>query len=395
MIRLEENKGIPSGVLLMMAVVSGLTIGNIYYNQPLLELIRGEIGASEIETNMVTVISQAGYALGLCFIIPMGDLYSRRRIITVNMVAAGLMSLTIAFAESIGVIWCASLVLGASTVIPQLFIPVAGQFSKPGQKARNMGYVLSGLLTGILASRVVSGLIGDLLGWRAMYVIAAAVMAVCLFLIMRLMPDVKRNFTGTYSSLMKSVWNIAATQPHIRFNSIRSAFGFGSMLAFWSCLAFHIAGSPFNAGSDIVGLLGACGIAGALSASSLGKYVPRFGVMKFSVASALLQIVSWAVAYVYGYTYAGLAISIILNDIGLQCMQLSNQSDCISRMPSAANRVNTIFMTCYFSGGALGTFFAGIGWNALGWTGVCLVGTALSVVSLMVTLCLQRRFEGR
>lgn len=255
-----------------------------------------------------------------------------------------------------------------------------------------MGIILSGLLTGILASRVVSGLVGDWLGWRAMFIIAAAVMVVCLAVTLCMLPDMKRNFSGSYASLMHSVWHIVATQGRIRLYSIRAAFGFGSMLAVWSCMAFHLAQPPFLAGSDMVGMLGMCGIAGALVASGLGKYVPRFGIRKFSLTGAVIQLASWAIAWIWSGSYIGLIVAVILVDIGLQCQQLSNQSGCIQAMPQAANRANTIFMTTYFIGGSVGTFCAGIGWAHFGWAGVCTTGIIFALISFVISLC-ERREE--
>lgn len=386
MIQLKENQGIPRSMLLMMAVVAGFTVANCYYNQPLLELIRNDIGISEQHANLITVITQIGYALGLCFIIPMGDLFSRRRIIVTNMMMAALMAIVIGVAQNVWMIWGASLIIGASSVIPQIFIPIAGQFSAPENKSRNMGIVLSGLLTGILASRVLSGLIGEWLGWREMFFIAAVLMVICMVVTLLMLPEMKRNFEGTYLSLMHSVWKIFASNSLIRLYSTRAAFGFGSMLAIWSCMAFHLAQPPFHAGSDMVGMLGACGIAGAVIAGDMGKYVPRFGVRKFSIVGALVQVGAWVIAYLFGDSYIGLIIAIILVDIGLQCQQLSNQSGCIQQVPNAANRANTIFMTTYFIGGSVGTFCAGIGWETAGWLGVCIIGSIFALCSLAITV---------
>ena len=374
----------------MMAAMAGFTVANLYYNQPLLEVMSRDLNVSQVLANIITVITQIGYAVGLCFIIPMGDLYSRRRIILVSMVTAAAMAALIGIANDIHIIWAASLIMGACSVIPQLFIPIAGQFSRPENKARNMGYVLSGLLTGILAARVISGFMGQWLGWRAMFLIAAALMIICLIVTLLMMPDMKRNFNGSYLSLMKTVAHIFATHPRIRLNSIRAAFGFGSMLAIWSCLAFHLAEAPFHAGSDMVGMLGACGIAGAVAASGMGKYIPRFGIRCFSLIGATIQIAAWAIAFFFGDSYLGLIFAIILVDIGLQCQQLSNQSGCIQEIPEASNRANTIFMTTYFIGGSVGTFCAGQGWSAAGWTGVCIVGALFALTSLVISIC-QRK----
>ncbi len=383
---LKDNSGIPRSMLLLMATMAGFTVANCYYNQPLLELISGDLHISHAQANLITVVTQIGYALGLFFIIPMGDLFSRRRIIIVNMLTAAVMALTISIAQSVWIIWFASLAIGASSVIPQLFIPMAGQFSEPKNKSRNMGIVLSGLLTGILASRVVSGFIGEWFGWRTMFVLAVVLMVVCLTVTLRMLPDMKRNFSGSYAGLMHSVWRILITHRQIRVNSIRAAFGFGSMLAIWSCMAFHLAQPPFFAGSDMVGMLGICGIAGALLAGGMGKLVPVLGIKRFSMIGAAMQITAWAIAWLLRDGYIGLILAVILVDIGLQCQQLSNQSGCIQAVPEAANRANTIFMTTYFIGGSLGTFCAGMAWEHCGWAGVCTIGTLFAIASMCISL---------
>lgn len=385
--QLKENKGIERSLLLTMAVIAGLTVANCYYNQPLLEMIRHDMGVSQHEANLITVVTQIGYALGLCFLIPMGDLYSRRRIIVINMSVAAVMAVFIAFSQRVWIVWGASLLLGACSVIPQFFIPIAGQYSEKKNKGRNMGIVLSGLLTGILASRVVSGYVGEWLGWREMFIIAALIMIVCLILTLKIMPQIDSNYVGTYRGLMKSVFHIVASNARIRLYAIRAAFSFGSMMAIWSCLAFRLAQAPFFSGSEMVGTLGMCGIAGALAASELGKLVNQWGIRKLSLYGACLQLVAWTTAYLFGDTYMGLIVAIILVDIGLQCLQLSNQSGCIQEMPEASNRANTIFMTTYFIGGSFGTYCAGLAWTHEGWMGVCAVGAVLAAISLSITIC--------
>ena len=223
-----------------------------------------------------------------------------------------------------------------------------------------------------------------------MFLFASLLMLACMAITLAMMPRLKSNFSGTYGSLMSSVWHILLTHRVIRLRSLRAAFGFGSMLAIWSCLAFRLAEAPFHAGSDMVGVLGLCGIVGAVLASGMGSYIPRFGIRVFSIVGALLQLVAWTISYLFGDTYAGLIAGIILVDVGLQCLQLSNQSGCIEEMPEASSRANTIFMTTYFVGGSFGTFCAGVGWETFGWTGVCSVGVVFALLSLSVTLCFKK-----
>lgn len=383
---LKENGGLPASILWTLAIVAGISVANLYYNQPLLNMIRHELGVSEFTTNLIAMVTQVGYAIGLLFIIPLGDLYQRKKIILANFTVLILSLLTIALAHDIHLILAASFLTGVCSVIPQIFIPIASQFSQPENKGRNVGIVVSGLLTGILASRVISGFIGELFGWREMYHIAAAMMLVCAMVVLKVLPDIQPNFKGKYSDLMKSLFSLLKEFPQLRIYSLRAALNFGSLLAMWSCLAFKMGQAPFFAGSDVIGLLGLCGIAGALTASFVGKYVKRIGVRRFNFIGCGLFLLAWLLFFAGGNSYMGIVAGIIMIDIGMQCIQLSNQTSVFELSPHASNRINTIFMTTYFVGGSLGTFLAGSFWQLYGWHGVIGVGVLLTTLSLLITL---------
>ena len=382
---LSENGGLPARILWTLAAVAGATVANLYYNQPLLGLMSRDLGATELQANLIATITQAGYALGLLFIIPLGDLYHRKKITLINFTLLIMSLMAIAFGRDIYTVWAASLVTGACSIVPQIFVPISSQFSEPENKGRNVGLVISGLLTGILASRVVSGLVGDALGWRAMYMIAAALMAACAVATSKTLPDIKPTFTGSYAVLMKSLLTLLKRHPALRIYSARAALAFGSFLALWSCLAFKMGQAPFFADSDVVGLLGLCGAAGALTASFVGRWVRRVGVRRFNYIGCALILSAWASLYFGAASYIGIIPGILLIDIGMQCIQLSNQTSIFSVSPGASNRVNTRFMTTYFIGGSTGTLLAGSGWEACGWTGVAAVGTLLALASLALT----------
>ena len=383
---LKENGGLPASILWTLAIVAGISVANLYYNQPLLNMIRHDLGVSEFKTNLIAMVTQIGYALGLLFIIPLGDLYQRKKIIVTNFAILIVSLLTIALAPNIHIILIASFLTGICSVIPQIFVPIASQFSKPENKGRNVGIVISGLLTGILASRVVSGIVGEYMGWRFIYFIAAGLMVVCLLIIIRILPDLPSNYQGSYAGLMKSLFSIVKKYPQLRIASFRAGFSFGSFLAMWSCLAFKMEQAPFFAGNNIIGMLGLCGIAGALTASSIGRFINTVGVKRLTYIGCSLIISAWIVLYAGQYSYAGIIAGILLIDIGMQCIQLSNQTSAFALCPQASNRINTIFMTTYFIGGSTGTFLAGTFWQWFGWTGVVGTGILLTSCSLLINI---------
>lgn len=383
---LKENQGLPASLLWTLAIIAGISVANLYYNQPLLNRISRDLQTSEFTANLIAMITQIGYAIGLLFIIPLGDLFKRKTIILINFTVLVVSLLTIALTPYIYLILFASLLTGICSVMPQIFIPIAAQFSTPETKGKNVGMIVSGLLTGILASRVVSGIIGEYLGWRFIFFVAAGMMVICVIIIMRVLPDIPCNFKGRYSDLMKSLFSLVMEYPQLRISSLRAGIAFGSFLALWTSLAFKMEQAPFFAGNNIVGLLGLCGIAGALTASYIGNYVQVLGVKRLNYIGCSLIFAAWFSLYSGQNSYVGIITGIFIIDIGMQCIQLSNQATIFSLNPKAANRINTIFMTTYFIGGSIGTLLAGTFWHWFGWQGVVGTGITLATCSFMINI---------
>lgn len=388
---LKPNQGLPMPLILALSVMAGISVANIYYCQPLLNMISEDTGLSTFEVNLMPVFTQVGYALGLLFIIPLGDLYNRRKTILASFSAVVMALLVIYLSGNTALLLGASFVTGFCSVSPQVFIPFVSLYAKPDQKERKVGIVLSGLLVGILASRVVSGYVGHVMGWRSMYLIAAVIMALSALIILRIFPNVEPTYHGTFASLMKSIRLLIKDHPRSMLYSIRSAFAFGSMLGIWACLAFRMKEAPFFADSDTVGMLALCGVAGALTASNVGKYIPRYGVECINGIGAALVALSWGVMALFDDTYVGMIAGIIIIDIGMQCIQLSNQSATMRLCPDATSRMNTIYMVTYFIGGSFGTFLAGTMWSMYGWMGTVASGMGMILVSILISLVSARQ----
>ncbi|WP_228451679.1 MFS transporter [Chryseobacterium sp. SN22] len=391
--QLNSTGGISRTVIWLMAVISGLVVANIYYNQPLLGLIAGELKVPESAVSKISVLTQLGYAAGLLLIVPLGDKLFRKKLILTDLLLVFGSLLLMAFGTELWMLYTASLLIGVTSVIPQLFIPIAAELSSDREKSSNIGTVMSGLLLGILLSRFIGGIIGELWGWRAMFGIAAGLMTVVWFAVYKMLPELQPNFKGTYGALMKSVFNLAKTQPVLRLASFRGAMAFGSMCALFTTLVFHMENPPFNAGSSVVGSFGLAGAVGALSAAKVGKLQQYLDLNRIIFYALLVVLGSWLFSYFAGETYWGLIVGVILVDLGVQSSHIMNQTNYFMIRSNAVNRLNTVYMVSYFIGGSLGTWAASVAWQHAEWSGVCLVGAFMALCALAAHLAFSRRIQ--
>ena len=391
--KLSQPKLTPK-ILWLMAISSGLVVANNYYNQPLLGLMANDFNVSESKISGITMFTQIGYAFGLFFLIPLGDMFRRKKIILIDFIFIIGSLLAMAVSPSIELLFPISFIIGFTSVIPQLFIPMAATLAAPEDKPKAVGFVMSGLLIGILGSRVLSGYIGDILGWREMFYIAAILMGVVYLLIYFNLPEIYPNFKGNYKKLMLSLVELFKTDLSLRSAALRGGLSFASLSAFWTPLVFHLEENfhlSDGTASNIAGKFGLVGAFGALAAALMGKVISKFNKNTILVFTALLILLSWIIFYYGGYSYLGLTIGIILIDIGVQSTQITNQSIIFSNHPEAGNRVNTIYMTSYFIGGSLGTFISAYAFEIYNWTGVISVGSFFAIIMLIFHLLSIKR----
>ncbi len=378
-------------VLWLMSIISAVVVANNYYNQPLLAEIAMVFQVSEGEVSRITVLTQLGYAFGLLMIIPLGDKFPRKRLILIDLLFVLAALIWMALAQSFWMLFVASFLIGCSSVIPQLFIPMAADLSSPKNRSKNLGLIMSGLLLGILLSRFVGGIVGDLWGWRSIYWIAAGLMVCSWLAIYRLFPEIKPNFKGNYLSLMQSVWQLAKSQPVLQLAAFRGAMGFAALCTIFTTLVFHLEQPPFEVGPTVAGSFGLVGAAGALAAAFVGQLTRRLSVQRIISLSLAIILLSWIFTYFGGETYLGLIIGIILIDLGLQSSHIMNQSDYFSIKTTATSRLNTVYMVSYFIGGSFGSWSAAEAWEYGGWPAVCAVGFLYSLLALLAHLLFAKK----
>ncbi|WP_304133509.1 MFS transporter [Mesonia mobilis] len=386
---MAEQK-LSNSLLYVMAVGAGLVVANNYYNQPLLNLMAKSFQVSEAAVSNIPLFTQLGYAFGLLFIIPLGDKFNRKKLILFDFIAIISSLLIAAISPSLLVLTIASFCIGFSSVVPQLFLPMAAQLAKPNDKGRAIGIVMSGLLIGILGSRSISGYVGEYLGWRSMYFIASGIMLLYALVLVFKLPSLTSDFKGSYAKLMQSLWKYFKAEPSVRLAALRGGLGFAGFSAFWTTLVFLMEDN-FNYGSGIAGMFGVLGIGGALAATWAGKLSDKMNKNRLITIATLVMVLAWGVFEFSGNSIIGLVIGVIFIDMGLQSLHITNQNIIFSKNPEARNRINTIYMVGYFIGGALGTTTGAYAWQWFQWSGVASLGLIYTILILLVHLIFKQK----
>ncbi|TVY09234.1 MFS transporter [Paenibacillus cremeus] len=372
------------GLIVLMAISCGITVANLYYNQPLLADIGRSFGVGAQQVGLVSMLTQIGYALGMFLFIPLGDIQEKRRLITTLLITVGVALIGVATAQSLTWIYIASLAVGVTTVAPQMIIPLAAGLAAPQDRGKVIGSVMSGLLIGILLARTVSGWIGELFGWRSMYGFAAVMMFVLAFVLSRRLPVSRPDIRLSYPALVRSIGQLIVELRTLREAALIAAFLFGSFSVFWTALTFYLEGPNYGYGSGVAGLFGLVGVVGALAASVIGRLTsriqPRFLIGFMIFAAFVSYVLFWAAG---GWIW-GLIIGVILLDLGVQGGQVTNQARIYSLLPEARSRINTVYMVSSFIGGAIGSTLGAYAWSRWGWSGVCVVGGAMVSAAFLI-----------
>ena len=368
---------------LVLAIACGLTVANLYYAQPLLDLIAGAFGVSQGAATVVVTATQVGYALGLLFVLPMGDLFENRRLATWTLVGTAIALLLAASSPVFGVFLALSVLVGLTSVVAQILVPLAAHLAPEDKRGKLVGQVMSGLLLGILLARTVSSLVADWLGWRAIYFISAALMVALVLVLHRALPERRPEHTQGYGALLVSAASLVRELPVLRWRALCQACMFGAFTAFWTGIAYELIDEhAFNQAQ--VGIFALVGAAGAAAAPLGGWLADRGHGRSASGAMLLLALGALVLAAVGAASVVLLAAAGVLLDLAVQCHQVMGQQEIYSLRADARARINTVYMTTAFVGGAVSSAVSGALHSAYGWTGVAWFGAALPAVGFVL-----------
>ncbi|WP_433962595.1 MFS transporter [Pectobacterium punjabense] len=375
----------PGKVLIFsMAAASGISVATIYYNQPMLGVI-GESFTSSSAVSLMPTVTQLGYALGLLLLVPLGDKFDRRRLIVWQFLMLALASAFVALSTSAFSLLSASLLIGFGATAAQQIVPVAAALADVKQRGAIVGTVMSGLLSGILLSRTIAGVVAESAGWRAMFWLSVPLALAGAWAMGRMLPTLPSNQSIRYSELMRSLVALWRSERVLRKATLVQALLFASFSAFWSVLALYLGSGHFQMGAAAAGLFGAIGVAGILVAPLAGKLADRVGSRPVVIAGTLLTLLSWGI-FISFDSLIGLIIGVVLLDLGVQSTLIANQHVIYGLGEAVRGRINTVFMGGMFLGGAVGSSVAIAAWHQGGWIMVGGMASILTMMALLIAL---------
>ncbi|MGE9551725.1 MFS transporter [Erwinia amylovora] len=387
------ERPVKGSTVLMLATGAGFSVASIYYSQPMLGILVNELHTGVTTVGLVPTLTQMGYALGILLLAPLGDRHDRRQIISLK---GGLLTLALllsAFSGGTGMLLVASLAVGIAATMAQDIVPASAMLSPAAQRGKTVGTVMTGLLLGILLSRVLSGFVAEYFGWRAMFGAAAAMVAAITLILWRRLPSIPPATDMSYPALLASMRHLWSDYAPLRRATLAQGLLSVGFSAFWSTLAVMLH-DTYQLGSATAGTFGLAGAAGALAAPLAGTLADRRGPERVTRIGTTLATVSFALMFLLPllpvpYQLTVIVISAIGFDFGVQSTLVSHQSIIFSLEPAARSRLNALMFTGVFIGMALGSALGSAILEHAGWQGVVILLTVSGFGSMMVRMTVK------
>ncbi len=376
--------GLSPALIVLMSVATGLAVASNYYAQPLLDTIANAFSLSINQAGFIVTAAQLGYAAGLLLLVPLGDMFERRGLIVfMTLLAAGGMLIT-ATSQSLWMMILGTALTGLFSVVAQILVPLAAHLAEPAKRGKVVGTIMSGLLLGILLARTVAGLLANLGGWRTVYWVASVLMVLMAIALWRGLPKVKQENHLNYPQLLGSVFGLFIKNSLLRTRALLGCLTFANFSILWTSMAFLLASPPFNFSEGIIGLFGLAGAAGALGARPAGGLADKGKAHLTTTVGLVLLLLSWIATALGQFSVIALIIGILVLDLTVQGVHITNQTVIYRMMPEARNRLTAGYMTSYFIGGAAGSLISASAYQHSGWNGVCIVGAIMALLNLVV-----------
>lgn len=376
----------------LLAVICAVTVANLYYAQPLLDVIAKQFNASQTSAGFIITATQLGYAAGLLLIVPLGDILRRRPLLIILLGIDAVALVASAIAPNIQIFNTLAVLIGLSSVAIMIVVPYAVTLAKQEERSHVLGILMGGVLLGILLSRTLAGGLAALMDWRAVYFSASGFMVVAAIVLWRSLPASVPELQIGFGAQMRGIIGIVRTQSVLRWRSLIGAFAFAAFSCFWTTATFLLSDPPYNFSQFQIGLFALVGAAGAATTIAGGRLLDARRQMRWhiTVGTLILLVISFGFIGWGAKLFAWLVIGALLMDACIQAIHVTNQSVIYDLLPKARSRLTTVYMTTFFIGGALGATAGSHAYHQWGWTGACAIAAVFSLFGLLCSAAAMR-----
>lgn len=384
MVRPDTDTILSKSFIFIMAVTCGLCAGSNYYNQPLIYSIAQALQVNAEQVAFTIVIGQLSYAVGLFILVPLGDFFEKRRYICVLMCCTGFAQVGLSFSQSLPVLYGFTFLATFFSIATQVLVPFASGLASPEKSPQIVGTLMSGLFLGILLARSVAGLLSTIWSWHAVYLLSGLLILAFAVVMWLKLPDARKSHQLTVLQIYRSLFSLATHQPHLLRRGLAGGIGFGILALIFTTMTFILANAPYHFNDFQIGLFGIVGLAGVFATPWAGKQIAAGGENRVALICMWLLIIAWIPLYFAQQSLFAYAIGVILAYFGLSAFHVLNQNLVYRISAEARSRINSIYMTLYFGGAALGSFIAVYAWKHWGWSACVALGLSMAVISFMI-----------
>ncbi|PNB74684.1 MFS transporter [Pseudomonas sp. GW456-E7] len=389
--RADSAAGLSPSLTLLFSVTCALAVANVYFAQPLLDSMAQSLGVASSMIGIVVTATQVGYALGLLFIVPLGDLLNRKGLILTQVLLSAVALAGVGAAQQWLTLLGAMVIVGLLAVMVQVLVAYTAVLATPSQRGQAVGTVTSGIVLGILLARFTSGLIADLAGWRAVYFVSSGLMLALAAVFWKVLPaTVSPRNRNTYPALIRSMFRLFMTEPVLRIRGLLALLIFAAFSVLWTSMVLPLSAPPLSLSHTAIGLFGLAGVAGALAARRAGRWADQGLGQRVTGISLVILTLSWLPIAFAQTSLIALVCAVVLLDFAVQAVHVTNQSLIFAARPDAQSRMVGAYMCFYSVGSALGAAAATQVYAQWGWIAVSLLGASISATALVLWLITWR-----
>lgn len=383
-VRPETTQILSKSFIFIMAMACGICAGSNYYNQPLIYSIANALQVHVEQVAFTIVIGQLSYAVGLFVLVPLGDFFEKRSYICLLMCCTGFAQIGLSFSQSLHTLYGFTFLATFFSITTQVLVPFAAGLASPKKSPQVVGTLMSGLFLGILLARSIAGLLSTMWSWHAVYLLSGIVILAFAMVMWIKLPLARKSHQLTVLQIYRSLFTLAVDQPHLIRRGIAGGIGFGILALIFTTMTFILANAPYHFNDFQIGLFGIVGLAGVFATPWAGKQIAKGLENKVAIICMSLLLIAWIPLFFAQRSLFAYAFGVILAYFGLSAFHVLNQNLVYRISAQARSRINSIYMTLYFGGAALGSFVAVYAWKHWGWVACVILGFTMALVSLAI-----------